>query len=72
MCLNKTPDWARCLYAYSSGILWYSLVFSSILWYSSGILWYSLCFLFCKLKGKWQFEKLNYILYINKKMILYI
>jgi len=32
-----------------------------------GILWYSLCFLFCELKGKWQFEKLNYILYINKK-----
>ena len=58
MYLNKTPDWALCLYAYS-------LVFS-------GILWYSLCFLFCELRGKWQFEKLNYILYINKKMILYI
>ena len=55
MFLNKTPDWARCLYGYS-------LVFSGI----------SLCFLFCELKGKWQFEKLNYILYINKKMILYI
>ena len=68
MYLNKTLDWARCLYGYSlvfSGILWHSLAFS-------GILWYSLCFLFCELKGKWQFEKLNYILYINKKMILYI
>lgn len=58
MCLNKTQGWC-CVRMH---ILWYSLVFSDIL----------CVFCFFKLNGKWQFEKLNYILYINKKMIIYI
>ena len=52
MYLNKTPNRTQCVYAFA--FVYARYIFSRILCV--------LYFLFCELKGKWQFEKL-YIIY---------